>query len=276
MEKEFEKRSAIKAVQSFFLKIHPDDNVLVALRDLERGTRVSSNGSSFELPGNVAAKHKFFEHDMHMGDDVIMYGVLVGQLQSDVLKGQAMTTTNTKHAAGKYAYRSSDLNWKSPDISHFLRKTFNGYKRSDGRVGTANYWLFIPTVFCENRNLDVIKEAMWNELGYAVTDRYKQFTHQMFQAHLTGNDIDKIDLNPILVNNTERYFKNVDGIKFLNHAGGCGGTRQDSATLSALLASYADHPNVGGITVLSLGCQHLQVKNFLHDLKQRNPTFDKL
>jgi Altronate dehydratase len=45
------------------------------------------------------------------------------------------------------------------------------------------------------------------------------------------------------------------------------GTRQDSATLSALLASYADHPNVGGITVLSLGCQHLQVKNFLNDLK---------
>ena len=67
----------------------------------------------------------------------------------------------------------------------------------------------------------------------------------------------------------------MDGIKFLNHAGGCGGTRQDAATLSALLVSYADHPNVGGITVLSLGCQHLEVKNFLHDLKQRNPLFDK-
>ena len=56
MEKEIEKRSTTKAVQSFFLKIHPDDNVLVALRDLEPGTRVSSNGSSFELPENVAAK----------------------------------------------------------------------------------------------------------------------------------------------------------------------------------------------------------------------------
>ena len=154
-------------------------------------------------------------------------------------------------------------------------ETFNGYKRSDGRVGTANYWLFIPTVFCENRNLDVIKEAMWNELGYAVTDRYKRFTRQMFQAYKAGEDIDNINLNPTHVNGTERFFKNVDGIKFLNHAGGCGGTRQDSATLSALLASYADHPNVGGVTVLSLGCQHLQVKNFLNDLKQRNPSFDK-
>ena len=275
MQKKINQNTTTIAEQTFFLKIHPDDNVLVALKDLAPGTKVSSNGSSFELNEMVAAKHKFFEHDMNSGDDVIMYGVLVGKLQSNVFKGQAMTTANTKHAAGKYAYRSFQYDWKPPDVSQFLHKTFNGYKRKDGRTGTANYWLFIPTVFCENRNLDVIKEAMWNEFGYAVTDRYKQFTHQMFQAYLAGDDIDKIDLGPTPVSKADRYFKNIDGIKFLNHAGGCGGTRQDAATLSALLASYADHPNVGGITVLSLGCQHLQVKNFLNDLKQRNPNFDK-
>ena len=275
MQNEFKEKNTIGTRQSFFLKIHPDDNVLVALRDLSYGTEIFSNGSNFKLAENVAAKHKFFEHDMNAGDDVIMYGVLVGKLHSNVSEGQVMTTTNTKHAAGKYAYRSFQYNWQPPDISQFHHKTFNGYKRSDGRVGTANYWLFIPTAFCENRNLDVIKEAMWNELGYAVTDRYKQFTHAMFRAHLSGNDIDNIDLAPIQSNSTDRYFKNVDGIKFLNHAGGCGGTRQDSATLSALLASYADHPNVGGVTLLSLGCQHLQVKNLLNDLKQRNPSFNK-
>jgi len=141
MEKEFEKRSTTKAVQSIFLKIHPDDNVLVALKDLVHGTKVLSNGSSFELRENVAAKHKFFEHDMHTGDDVIMYGVLVGRLQSDVFKGQAMTTTNTKHAAGKYSYRSFQYNWQAPDTSRFLHKTFNGFKRSDGRVGTGTLML---------------------------------------------------------------------------------------------------------------------------------------
>jgi altronate hydrolase len=273
MQKELNEINAIKEKRPSFLKIHPGDNVIVALKDLARGTQISSNGSSFKLTDDVAAKHKFFEHDMSIGDHVIMYGVLVGQLQSNVLKGQAMTTANTKHAAGKYAYRAFKYKWNPPDVSRFIHKTFNGYKRSDGRLGTANYWLFIPTVFCENRNLDVIKEAMWNELGYAVTDRYKQFTREMFRAYRAGEDIDKIDLNP--ASETERYFKNVDGIKFLNHAGGCGGTRQDAATLSALLASYADHPNVGGVTVLSLGCQHLEVKNFLNDLKQRNPNFDK-
>ena len=72
-----------------------------------------------------------------------------------------------------------------------------------------------------------------------------------------------------------RLFKNVDGIKFLNHQGGCGGIRQDAAVLGKLLASYANHPNVGGVTVLSLGCQNLQVQDFINDLKKLNPHFDK-
>jgi altronate hydrolase len=84
-----------------------------------------------------------------------------------------------------------------------------------------------------------------------------------------------LDLQPLAHPSKNRVFKNVDGIKFLNHQGGCGGTRQDAELLSNLLAAYADHPNVGGITVLSLGCQHLQTSGFLADLKRRNPNFDK-
>jgi altronate hydrolase len=275
MEKELKKTGRAEQTQPLFLKIHPDDNVLVALKDLAAGTTIFYNDEVFILQENINAKHKFFLQDMKAGDSVIMYGVLVGKLQSAIMKGQVMTTTNTKHAAGKYGYRDTRYSWQPPDVSAFKHKTFNGYKRSDGRVGTANYWLFIPTVFCENRNLDVIKEAMWNELGYAVTDRYKRFTRHIFQAYKAGENIDNINMNPSPLNGTERFFKNVDGIKFLNHAGGCGGTRQDAETLSALLASYADHPNVGGVTLLSLGCQHLQVKDFLNDLKKRNPSFNK-
>ena len=72
-----------------------------------------------------------------------------------------------------------------------------------------------------------------------------------------------------------RTFKNIDGIKFLNHQGGCGGIRQDAAILGKLLAAYADHANVAGVTVLSLGCQNLQTADFLNDLKERNPRFAK-
>ena len=186
-----------------------------------------------------------------------------------------MTTSNVKHAADPYKYRGVKFEWHAPDVTRFSKKTFNGYHRSDGRVGTANYWLFIPTVFCENRNLDVIREAMHNELGYAVTDKYKQYTHHLMEAYQQGSDLSKVDLSPSNKISINRPFRNVDGIKFLNHQGGCGGTRQDAAILGKLLASYADHPNVGGVTVLSLGCQNLQVQDFLNELKQRNPNFDK-
>jgi altronate hydrolase len=258
------------------LKVHPKDNVVVALADLSKGEEISFNGIVYTLKDNIPAKHKFYEKDMLPGEEVIMYGVLVGKIQAVVPSGGLMTTENIKHAALPYAYRESHYQWQAPDMSKFKNSTFNGYYRKDGRVGTANYWLFIPTVFCENRNLDVIREALHNELGYAVTDKYKAYTKTLLHAYNNGEDIEKVNFQPFAGGSgVQRPFKNVDGIKFLNHQGGCGGIRQDAAVLSKLLAAYADHPNVGGVTVLSLGCQNLQVQDFLEDLKKHNPNFDK-
>jgi altronate hydrolase len=257
------------------LKVHPKDNVIVALTNLKKGETISFQGNEYVLQDDINAKHKFFEKEMQPGDEAIMYGVLVGKAQKLIPAGGLMTTENLKHAALPFTYRPSHYEWQPPDVSKFQGKTFNGYLRGDGRVGTANYWLFIPTVFCENRNLDVIREAMHNELGYAVTAKYKSYTHQLLEAYQKGEDIAAVDLSPSAKPNNNRPFKNVDGIKFLNHQGGCGGIRQDAAVLSKLLAAYADHPNVGGVTVLSLGCQNLQVQDFKNDLKQHNPNFDK-
>src|SRR5262245_4485883 len=256
------------------LKIHPKDNVIVALKNLGKGETISFEGEKYILNDAIRAKHKFFINDMNPGDEVIMYGVLVGKVQSFIPRGGLMTTANVKHAAQLYDYRGSNFQWHAPDVSKFLNRTFNGYHRSDGRVGTANYWLFIPTVFCENRNLDVIREALHNELGYAVTDKYKQFTHHLIEAYRQGENIQNFNIDLHSSNGEgQRLFRNVDGIKFLNHEGGCGGTRQDAAILGKLLAAYADHPNVGGVTVLSLGCQHLQMQDLLSDLRLRNPNF---
>ncbi len=260
---------------STFLKIHPDDNVLVALKDLPSGTSIIDGAIEFLLKDNIPAKHKFFTTDIFQGGDVIMYGVLVGKVQFTVESGQLMTIENTKHASGDFMYRPYTYKWQAPNVTKFINRTFNGYKRSDGRVGTANYWLFVPMVFCENRNLDVIKEALQKELGYAQSDKYNRFTRQLLKAYTEGNSMAELNFLPVENTISERYFKNIDGIKFLNHAGGCGGTKQDAATLGALLAAYADHPNVAGVTVLSLGCQHLQTDYFLTALKKRNPLFDK-
>ena len=261
------------------LQVNTRDNVLVALNDLAAGATVQFNGKSYTLQEAIPAKHKFVTQDLQAGDAIIMYGVLVGKAQQAMPTGTRVSTENTKHASEDYAYQAKEYSWEAPDISKFRERTFNGYRRADGRVGTANYWLFIPTVFCENRNLDVIREALHNELGYAVTDKYKRYTHALRTAWEKGEDLSAAD--PAILFSTkgtpgrERVFPNVDGIKFLNHQGGCGGIRQDAAVLSKLLAAYADHPNVGGVTVLSLGCQNLQVADFKKDLLAHNPHFNK-
>jgi len=266
-------------MRSSIIKVHPDDNVLVALANLSKGETVSYQGEEFVLQDDIPAKHKFVTEDLRTGDIVHMYGVMVGKAQTDILKGGIISTVNLKHAADPFVYRKADYEWQAPDVSKFSNRTFNGYHRSNGEVGTANYWLFIPTVFCENRNLDVIREALHNELGYAVTAKYKHYAKRLVEAFEKGEELPSAEsfapspsgkggMGP-------RVFENVDGIKFLNHQGGCGGIRQDAAVLSKLLVSYANHPNVAGVTVLSLGCQHLQVQDFKNDLKVLNPDFDK-
>ena len=256
------------------LKINAKDNVLVALQDLPKNTIIEYDGKAIALQEDIPAKHKFYISDMQAGGSVIMYGVLVGKIQYDLLAGTRMSTENLKHASEPYGYRPVNFEWQAPDVSEFKGLTFNGYHRKDGRVGTANYWLFIPTVFCENRNLDVIKEAMHNQLGYAVTGKYKHYVEMLKNAYLENANIDAVNFEP-LSQQQQRVFKNIDGIKFLNHQGGCGGIRQDAAVLSKLLAAYADHPNVAGVTVLSLGCQNLQVNDFKADLQTLHPDFDK-
>ena len=70
-------------------------------------------------------------------------------------------------------------------------------------------------------------------------------------------------------------FKNLDGVKFLMHQGGCGGTREDSQILCGLLAGYMHHPNVAGATILSLGCQNAQLSILRDEIAKRDPNFSK-
>lgn len=251
------------------------DNVIIALQDLHAGEIIILNGESYYIQESIKAKHKFFATDLKVGDLVYMYGEIVGTAHQDVLAGQLLTTVNTKHASGKYEYRGYNHQWEMPDITAFEKRTFLGYHRNDGRVGTANYWLFIPTVFCENRNIDTIKEAMLDQLGYGTHNAYKKFMSHMVEAYKVNEAMPNLSFEPIDKNNSSRLFKNIDGIKFLRHEGGCGGTREDAQLLSKLLASYIDHPNVAGATILGLGCENLQMQLLLEEVKKRNPNVNK-
>lgn len=257
------------------LQIHPSDNVLVALTDLKKGEQISFLNNDYTLQTDVPAKHKFLMQDLKEGDEITMYGVLVGKATQPIAKSEIMHTYNTKHASNEHYAKQKEASWTAPDVTKWQGRTFDGYLRSDGRVGTANYWLFIPTVFCENRNLDYIKDALLSQLGYAPTQKYKQLVSKLIAQK---DNLEAVKIDELLFEESTvqlRLFPNVDGIKFLNHEGGCGGTRQDSEALSKLLAAYADHPNVAGITVLSLGCQHLQVSMLQKDINERNPSFNK-
>ena len=172
----------MQSVNSTFLVIDPKDNVLVALKDIYKGSYIYYKDLLIEAKENIPSKHKMFMCDLNIGDEIYMYGLLVGKAILKIEKGSLMTTSNVKHAAIPYSYQNVSYQWRLPDISLFANRTFNGYVRSDGRVGTANYWLFIPTVFCENRNLDVIKEALHAALGYAVTGKYKLYAEQLVEA----------------------------------------------------------------------------------------------
>ncbi|MGK9117795.1 UxaA family hydrolase [Olivibacter jilunii] len=262
-----------------YLQIHPSDNVLVALQDLPAGELIHFNGDSFVLPGAVAAKHKFTIEAMAPEQEIHMYGVLVGKTNRAIGKGEAITTENIYHAANDFKLGKRKLDWHKPDVSRFSNRSFLGYHRSNGTVGTGNYWLVIPLVFCENRNVLVMKEAFEEKLGFKKAKSYEPEVEQLISLYKTGASIEQllsVDLRDVKESHRHhKLFPNVDGIKFLNHDMGCGGTRMDSDALCGLLAGYITHPNVAGATVLSLGCQHAQASILRAEIAKRDPHFDR-
>ncbi|MDO7886672.1 UxaA family hydrolase [Hymenobacter cheonanensis] len=260
-------------------KIHPADNVLVALTDLPIGTPVTWDGVTVTTTEKIPAKHKLALQPLAPGAEVTMYGVLVGKMAAPVAQGGLLTTANIKHATDSYQEGQHPHSWAQPDVTKFAGRTFRGYHRPDGRVGTANYWLVIPLVFCENRNIQVLEEALVNDLGYARRKSYQPQTQALVELMKAGKSVEEIlatDLHSAEVDYQKpRLFPNVDGIRFLQHEGGCGGIRQDAQTLCGLLAGYITHPNVAGATVLSLGCQNAQASMLQEEIAKRDPNFSK-
>ena len=261
------------------LKVHPQDNVLVALIDLKAGQVVHYEGQAYTLLDDVKAKHKFTAVAIPRGGEIIMYGVLVGKAQTDLALGNVITTANIKHAANDFVTGERHTDWVMPDVSKWKDTTFQGFHRSDGSVGTANYWLVVPMVFCENRNLEVLLEALVAPLGYGRKRAYQNTAKKLIDLYKAGSSVEAILEAEVYVENkvekSERLFPHVDGIKFPTHEGGCGGTRQDAIALCGLLAGYITHPNVAGATVMSLGCQNAQVGTLEEEIRKRIPGFDK-
>lgn len=261
------------------LVIDPRDDLAVALADLPAGMAVELNAAGpISLLQSVRAKHKFTLRDLDRGQRARMYGVTVGRTTARLPAGSAVTTENFAHDVESAGPSTEPYPWSPPALPAELPTNFEGYHRSGGEVGVANYWLVVPLVFCENRNVEVVREALETQLGFRQNIPRFDLS-DLLDAHRAGRSLRDVPLSQgngssggELLGRSP-HFGHVDGLRFLTHEAGCGGTRADAQRLVRLLAGYLTHPNVGGATVLSLGCQNAQIALLREELAARgNPA----
>ena len=249
------------------IKVQPEDNVAVALINLVADEIVLFEKESIQIKSNVKAKHKVALSNFEIGDQIFMYGVLVGKANERIEKGGLLTVDNVKHQIEKVDRKTDSISWDPPTVDKWGEKKFLGYHREDGSVGTANVWLFFPLVFCENRNIEILKEIFEKEL------LQEKISNQRLLLRSLIHD-EEISSDETEQNRSTKVFDNIE-VKFITHQGGCGGIRQDANDLARLLAGYVNNPNVAGATVLSLGCQNLQIDIFKKALNTINPNNKK-
>ena len=249
------------------IKVHPEDNVAIVLTDLWQGDKLDFEGEEVIVLSDVKAKHKITMVDLEPESKIYMYGVLVGKATSSIKRGDVLTVDNVKHQASTTTEKTATVSYTAPDISKWKERTFMGYHRNDGQVGTQNVWLFFPLVFCENRNVELLKDVFEKELSFHKSSKQRKLLRNLISG-------ENIELSEDKTQDEEPIFDNVE-VRFITHQGGCGGIRQDSVSLSKLLAGYVNNPNVAGATVLSLGCQNLQIDIFQNALDAINPELDK-
>jgi altronate hydrolase len=268
------------------LQIDARDNVAVALTSLEPGAAVRVGGVACRAVEAIPAKQKMALADLQPGDLILMYGMVVGEAVEAIPCGGLLTTRNIRHRAGAYTTERRAGERRpgaiaAPDAAAWRERTFEGFHRADGQVGTRNYWIVLPLVFCENRNVEQMREALEEELGYGrANNRYRQHVRRRLEGR--GQEGGSDSRSPTLsaydaegMGHGVPVFPHLDGVRFLTHQLGCGGTRQDAQALCGLLAGYIHHPNVAGATVLSLGCQNAQASLLMEELRARDPGLRK-
>lgn len=202
------------------LTLHPQDNVAIALADIAAGD--TGNATGPKLLQSVKQGHKIAIAPIRVGQNVLRYGQTIGQATADIATGEHVHTHNLgmgEHTQD-YAHASD-----AADVEPIQEtRTFDGYHRADGRVGTRNYIGILTSVNCAGSVAKFIAEA----------------------AEKSG----LLDA-----------FPNIDGIVPITHGTGCGmsGENEGYATLMRTLSGYAQHPNFGGILLIGLGCEVMQV-----------------
>jgi altronate hydrolase len=165
-------------------RIHPDDNVAVALQALKAGERVGTDGGSVVLRSDVAPGHKIAVRDIKKGETIIKYGFPIGTAARDIAAGDWVHTHNTTTRLGallEYTYRPGFR-----PLAHEKPETFPGYRRKDGRVGVRNEVWIVPTVGCVNSIAKQVEDECRKFLPPKV-DGVCAFSHPYGCSQLSGD-----------------------------------------------------------------------------------------
>lgn len=182
------------------IKVHGDDNVIVAICALNKGTRLSSEYHNLVLAEDIAAGHKIALSDIRESDDIVKYGFPIGQATQSISAGEHVHSHNlvTKlDGSETYAY----LGQPTAPKPLVLKPTFQGYVRKNGKVGIRNEVWIINTVGCVNQAAKRIADICRKE----YSDRADDFianTHPFGCSQLgddlsnTRNLLSSLMLNP--------------------------------------------------------------------------------
>lgn len=202
------------------LRLHPQDNIAVALADISAGEFDENAG--LKILQSVSRGHKVAVTAIGAGQNVLRYGQTIGQATADIAVGEHVHVQNLGMGAHTQDYAHASEAIALPLLKD--ERTFNGYHRADGSVGTRNYLGILTSVNCSGSVAKFIAQA----------------------AEKSG----LLDA-----------FPNIDGIVPITHGTGCGmsGENEGYDTLFRTLSGYAQHPNFGGILLIGLGCEVMQV-----------------
>ncbi|MBO9477874.1 altronate dehydratase [Shimia sp. R11_0] len=219
-----QKNTGNQSANGDVLRLSPSDNVVIALRELAAGERVAHVPEP--LTSAVTRGHKIALQPIAAGENVIRYGQIIGEAKADITTGDHVHVHNLGMGAHQqdYAHASASV----PLSECHEARTFDGYHRANGKVGTRNYIGILTTVNCSGSVARFIAEAA--EKGGLLES-----------------------------------FPNVDGIVPIVHGTGCGmsGENEGYAALFRTLSGYAQHPNFGGILLIGLGCEVMQVASLV-------------
>lgn len=206
------------------LRIHPGDTVAIALEALPAGTAISDSDNT-QARNDIPAMHKIALAPIAAGEPVIKCGTFIGIASADIAAGDHVHTHNCAYA-DPVAYADTTTPAHSTAVSKTGdNETFNGYRRDNGRTGTRNYIGVITSVNCS-------------------ATVAKQIASQAERSGLLDE------------------FGNIDGVVAITHNTGCGmqSSGQGFDLLKRTLDGYIGHPNFGGVLVVGLGCEIMQVE----------------